>query len=35
MDAPFWHFFLSLSLAFLVVTLAVYIVKSIIESLRG
>src|ERR1700749_1954818 len=35
LDAPFWHFFLSLSLAFLVVTLAVYIVKSIFESIRG
>ena len=34
-DAPFWHFFLSLSLAFLVVTLAVFIVKSIVSSLRG
>jgi hypothetical protein len=34
-DAPFWHFFLSLFFAFLIVTLAVFIVKSIIESLRG
>lgn len=34
-NAPFWHFFLSLSFAFLVVTLAVYIVKSIFEGIRG
>jgi uncharacterized membrane protein len=34
-DAPFWHFFLSLSLAFLIVTLAIFILKSIFESIRG
>jgi hypothetical protein len=34
-DTPFWHFFLSLSLAFLVVTLTIYILKSIVESIRG
>ncbi len=34
-DTPFWHFFLSLFFAFLIVTLAIFIVKSIIESLRG
>jgi len=34
-DTPFWNFFLSLSFAFLVVTVAVYIVKSIIGSFRG
>ena len=34
-DAPFWHFFLSLFLAFLVVTLAIFILKSILESVRG
>jgi hypothetical protein len=35
LDTPFWHFFVSLTFAFLVVTLAVFIVKSIIESIRG
>ena len=35
MDAPFWHFFVSLALAFLVVTVAFYILRSIIESIRG
>jgi hypothetical protein len=34
-DTAFWHAFLSLSFAFPVVTLAVYILKSIVESLRG
>ena len=35
MDTPFWHFFLSLTLAFLVVTLVVYILRSIVDSIRG
>ncbi|HTT99860.1 MAG TPA: hypothetical protein VMF58_17555 [Rhizomicrobium sp.] len=35
MDAPFWHFFVSLTFAFLIVTLAIFIVKSIFESIRG
>ena|ERR1700749_1386531 len=35
MDTPFWHFFLALTLAFLVVTLAVYILRSIVDSIRG
>jgi hypothetical protein len=35
MDTPFWHFFLSLALAFLVVTLVFYILRSIFESIRG
>jgi len=34
-DTPFWHFFVSLTFAFLVVTLAVFILKSIFESIRG
>ncbi len=34
-DTLFWHFFLSLALAFLVVTLAFYILRSIIESIRS
>ena len=34
-DPAFWHFFLSLTAAFLVVILVVYILKSIVAGLRG
>jgi hypothetical protein len=34
-DQAFWHFFLSLTAAFLVVILVVYILKSLVASLRG
>ncbi|HVU21761.1 MAG TPA: hypothetical protein VHE09_13600 [Rhizomicrobium sp.] len=35
LDTPFWHFFLALTFAFLVVTLLFFIVRSIIDSIRG
>ena len=34
-DYAFWHFFLSLTAAFLVIVLAVYILKAIVAGLRG
>ena len=34
-NTEFWHFFLSLYFAFLVVVAVVYIVKQIVESIRG
>ena len=35
MNSAFWHFFLSLYFAFLVVTAVFFIGKSIIEGIRG
>ena len=35
MDTPFWHFFLALYFAFLVVIALIYIVRSVISSMRG
>jgi len=34
-DQAFWHFFVSLTAAFLVVILLVYILKTLVASLRG
>ncbi len=34
-DTPFWHFFIALYFAFLVVVAFVYIIKNVIESMRG
>ena len=34
-NAPFWHFFLALYFAFLVIVALIYIVKQVIESVRG
>jgi hypothetical protein len=34
-DTPFWHFFLALYVAFLVVTAAIFAIRSIVSSIRG
>jgi hypothetical protein len=35
MDTPFWHFFLALTFAFLVIIALIAIIRSVIESIRG
>jgi hypothetical protein len=34
-NAAFWHFFLSLSFSFLVIVAVIYIIRQIIDSIRG
>jgi cytochrome P450 len=34
-DTPFWHFFLALYVAFLVVAAAIFAIRSIVSSIRG
>jgi hypothetical protein len=34
-DTPFWHFFLALYFAFLVIVALIYIVKQVVGSFRG
>lgn len=35
LDTPFWHFFLALAFAFLVIIALVHIVRNVIDSMRG